>query len=405
MARFRRRKGQGAKSLERQMTIFDRLDVLARRAEAPDPMRPAVKVFCVVLAMMGLGFLMQASHAATTYPSVDAFHAALRHQALFRVGGVVALLVGFRLGPRGLRPWLPLLVVGAGLLLIACYVPALNDARNGSRRWVWVPFTETSVQPSELARIVLVVWVADRCIRLQDRLPDLRQGVLPILSLGLVFFALIGFETDLGAALVFLAVFLSTWYVGGARLAHFTGSLGFLFGGALVLAITGAEYIRERVEVWFGDVQNSQVSDSLRALGSGETFGVGFARGEYRNMGLPYQDSDYVYALVGEELGLAGMILCTGLFLAFAWFSLRMVLSIKDRFAALSAFGLLLSVCLQAMIHMQVVTELAPSKGMTLPFFSHGGTSLVVSSLAVGLALGAARGEASSTASSEEEGA
>jgi cell division protein FtsW len=118
------------------------------------------------------------------------------------------------------------------------------------------------------------------------------------------------------------------------------------------------------------------------------------AQGEFRNVGLPYQNSDYVYSLVGEEFGLLGMLLTTGLVLAFVWFSLRLVLSIKDRFSALAAFGLLLSVGLQAMIHMQVVTELAPPKGMTLPFISHGGTSLIVSALAVGLALGAARRQA-----------
>ncbi|MCB9914246.1 MAG: FtsW/RodA/SpoVE family cell cycle protein [Planctomycetes bacterium] len=394
MARFRKRGGAAeAGTVEHQTTIFERLDAFARRAESADAMRPAVKVLCVVLAMMGLGFLLQASHAATTLDSVEAFHAALRHQAVFRVGAVLALLVGFRVGPRGLRPFLPALVVLSAAMLVACYVPALNDSRNGSRRWVFIPFTNISIQASEVARIVLAVWVADRCMRLEERLGDLRRGVAPILALGLFFFALIGFETDLGGALVFLLVFLSTWFVGGARIAHFTGSLGTLGGVAILLAVSSVEYIRGRIDMWFGAAKNSQVEDSLRALGSGDLWGVGLAQGQYRNMRLPYQDSDYVYSLVGEELGLFGMVLCTGLFLAFVWFSLRLVLSIKDRFAALAAFGLLLSVALQAMIHMQVVTKLAPPKGMTLPFFSHGGTSLIVSALAVGLALGAARQE------------
>ena len=111
----------------------------------------------------------------------------------------------------------------------------------------------------------------------------------------------------------------------------------------------------------------------------------------YRNHGVPYQDSDYVFALIGEELGLFGMLVCLGLILAMVWFSMRFVLSLPDRFAALSSFGLLLSVGVQAMIHMGVVTGLAPPKGMNLPFISDGGTSLLISTLAVGLALGAAR--------------
>jgi cell division protein FtsW len=395
MARFRKQNGlAGGEVAEHQTTIFDRLDAFARLAEAPDAMRPAVKVFCVVLAMMGFGLLLQASHAATTITDPGAFRGEVLHQASFRVAAILALLVGFRIGPSGLRPLLPLLVVLCTLMLIGCYIPGINDPRNGSRRWIQVPLIGISIQPSELTRIVLVVWVADRCLRLQDRLKDLRQGVLPILSLGFFFFALIGFETDLGGALVFLTVFLSTWFVGGARLAHFTGSIASLGGAALLLAISSVEYIRNRMDVWFGASKNAQVEDSLRALGSGEYFGVGMAQGEFRNVGLPYQNSDYVYSLVGEEFGLLGILLTTGLVLAFVWFSLRLVLSIKDRFSALAAFGLLLSVGLQAMIHMQVVTELAPPKGMTLPFISHGGTSLIVSALAVGLALGAARRQA-----------
>jgi cell division protein FtsW len=129
----------------------------------------------------------------------------------------------------------------------------------------------------------------------------------------------------------------------------------------------------------------------MQADARGGLLGVGYGRGLYRNSGVPYQDSDYVFALVGEELGLLGVALTLGLFLALAWYSLRLVLSIPDRFGALAAFGLLLSVCVQAMVHLQVVVGLAPPKGMTLPFVSDGGTSLFISSLAVGLALGAAR--------------
>ncbi|HIG12628.1 MAG: FtsW/RodA/SpoVE family cell cycle protein [bacterium] len=392
MARFRKKKGFSSETThEHQTTISERLDALARRAEAPNAMRPAVEVFCTVLALLALGLLMQASHAATTVPGSDAFQSRVLNQALFSGGAIVALLLGFRMGPAGLRPFLPLLVLVCGLMLIGCYIPGIGDPRNGSKRWIHIPFAQISIQPSELARIVLVVWVADRCVRLRLRLSDLRQGVLPVLSLGIFFCALIGFETDLGGALVFLAVFLSTWYVGGASSAYFAYSITAFGGAAVLMGLSSVAYIRDRVDIWLGSSKNEQVEASLQALSSGEYFGAGLAQGEYRNMGLPYQDSDYIFSLIGEEFGLFGMALCAGLMLAFVWFSLRLVLSLKDRFAALAAFGLLLSVSIQAMIHMQVVTGLAPPKGMTLPFVSHGGTSLLVSALAVGLALGAAR--------------
>lgn len=382
-------------ALERQVTIFDRLDDLARKAQAPHPGRPAVKLFCVVLAMMGLGLVLQASHAATIQGE-EGFHQEISQQAVFRVIALGVLLLGYKIGPARLRPLLPLLVLVSGFLLVACWIPGLEANKNGSHRWIHILGTRMTLQPSELARVFLVLWVADRCTRLGPRLLDVRRGVLPILAVGLTFVAMIGLETDLGGALVFLTVFLFTWFVGGASFAHFTGSIATIGGAALLLAVTSVDYIRTRIEVFFGQATNDQVSSSIEALGSGKLFGNGLGHGLWRNSAMPYQDSDYIFALVGEELGFFGMALCVGLILAFVWFSLRLVITIRDRYSALAAFGLLLSVSLQAMIHMQVVTGLAPPKGMTLPFMSDGGTSLVVSCLAVGLALGAARAQDSS---------
>jgi len=376
---------------ERQTTIFDALDSWTRRAQAHDPIRPAIQLFCVVLALMGLGLLLQASHAATIYSDPSLFRAEVRQQVIFRVVAIAVLVLGYRIGPGRLRRILPFLVVLCAALLLGCWIPPLAAPANGSHRWIEIPLLSCSVQPSELARLVLVLWVADRCTRLGPKLLDFRRGVLPILALGLFFIALIGLETDLGGALVFLTVFLFTWFVGGASFTHFTGSIAAIGGTALILAVSSVEYIRSRIEIFLGNTQNSQVARSIDALGSGELFGVGLGQGLYRNSGLPYQDSDYVFALLGEELGFFGVALCIGLVLAFVWCSLRLVLGIRDRYAALAAFGLLLGVSLQAMIHMQVVTGLAPPKGMTLPFMSDGGTSLVVSAFAVGLALGAAR--------------
>lgn len=392
MARFRKRPGDDVAVVERQLGLFERLDSFARRAEAPCPSRPATKLFCLVAAIMGLGLLLQASHASTALADPADFRAEVLQQAVFRVAALAVILVAQRIGPRGLRPLLPALVVLSLFLLLACWIPGLASPRNGSNRWVVVPFTGLTIQPSELARVLLAVWVADRCTRLGPLLSDVRRGTLPILGVGLAVFVLIGLETDLGGGLVFLGVFLATWFVGGASVAQFTGSGLALGSGALLLAMTSLDYVRSRVANFLGDEQNDQVDASRDALGSGDLYGVGLGQGGWRTSGMPYQDSDYVASLLGEELGFLGVALVVGMVLAFLWFALRLVLSIRDRFAALSAFGLLLGVALQAVIHLQVVTGLAPPKGMSFPFLSDGGTSLLVSALAVGLALGAARG-------------
>ena len=395
MARFRRQsRAPGTSDVagaprERQLTLVERLDSFARKVEMPDPTRPAIALFLVVLALSGIGLVMQANHAATTLPA-ESFWQQMRGQIMFRVAALGALLLGFRLGPHGMRRFVPALCVLTGIALVLVYVPGFADSRNGANRWMKLPFVPLSFQPSELARIVMILWVADRCIRLGPAVRDVRRGVMPMVAVGCAFFLLILLETDLGGSLLFLICFLGTLWAGGAQWTHVAGPLVGAGGTAAMILITFVSYVRHRIAMWLGNAANHQVDHSAEAIASGDWFGVGLGQGLFRNARVPYLDTDYVLALVGEELGLFGIWLVLGLLLAFVWFGLRFVLSIHGRYEALCAFGLLMSVGLQAMVHVQVVTRLAPPKGMPLPFLSHGGTALVVSSLAVGLALGAA---------------
>ncbi|HUR27438.1 MAG TPA: FtsW/RodA/SpoVE family cell cycle protein [Planctomycetota bacterium] len=383
---------------EHQTTIFERLDSLTRRAEVVDPRGPATALFCCVVALVTFGLLIQASHAATIMEPSE-FKGVLLGQIAFRAVGLIVLILAARIGPSGLRRYLPSMTVGVGALLIAVFLPVVGTARNGSHRWVDLGFV--SFQPSELARIVLVLWIADRCVRLGGEVRDIRRGVLPMLAMGLLFFGMIAVETDLGGAMLLLLCILGTMWVGGARPTHVAGSLAAIGGSALVLGFTLIPYIRRRIEMFVGSTDNDQIAGSVAAMHSGGWFGVGLGEGVFRNHGVPYLESDFVFAQVGEEFGLFGMLLVLGLFLAFLWFGLRLVLSIRDRYDALATFGLLLATALQAMLHVQVVAGLAPPKGMTLPFISHGGTSLVVSCLCTGLALGAARRTATVSSASD----
>ncbi|MFM7281912.1 MAG: FtsW/RodA/SpoVE family cell cycle protein [Planctomycetia bacterium] len=188
MARFWRKSAQGeALPREKQTNIGDWLDDFARRAEVPDPAKPALGIFLVVLSLLGLGLLLQVNHAATTAPIED-FWKIFGDQVFFRVGALVVLLLGFRIGPEGLRRMIPGLMIFCFISLVLVYVPYFGDPRNGANRWVSV-FGLFSFQPSELARIVCVLWVADRCMRLGPDVLDVKKGVLPMLGVGVVFFA------------------------------------------------------------------------------------------------------------------------------------------------------------------------------------------------------------------------
>lgn len=288
-----------------------------------------------------------------------------------------------------MRKFIPALAIVMALLLIAVFVEPIGIHKNGSHRWI--DLGVVSFQPSELARIVIVLWIADRCVRLGPLVQDMRRGVVPMLGMGLFFFGLVAIETDLGGAVLLLICLLATMWVGGARPTHVFGTFTTVGAGAAVVAFTAIPYMRKRIMMFLGHSHNQQVSDSFAAMAYGDFLGVGLGHGPARNAGVPYLESDFVFAQIGEELGFFGMLLVLGLFAALLWYGLRLVLSISDRYDALATFGLLMSTCVQAMLHVQVVAGLAPPKGMTLPFISHGGTSLIVSSIGVGLALGAAR--------------
>jgi len=370
-----------------QLTIKGFLDDVARRAVQNDPMKPAVRLFLVVLALMGVGLVVQASALATTRePAV--FRAELIAQVAFRLAGIAVMVVAFRVGPSGLRRWLGHLALICIVLLVMVYT-SRGVVLNGARRWVDLgPLT---FQPSELARIVLLMWIAHRCIKLGDLVVDLRRGILPILGLVATFTLLVARQTDFGGAMLMFFCALMVMWVGGARLMPIATLAASVIGGGLALAVAFVPYMRSRISMFLGHQHNAQLEDTVLAMSKGGAFGEGLTHGASRNAGVPYLESDCVFGLVGEELGLVGMLLVLGLLVAFLWFAGRLVLSVRDRYETLVSFGLLVSVALQAMLHVQVVAGLAPPKGMTLPFISDGGTSLLVSSLAVGLALGAAR--------------
>ena len=373
-----------------QLTFLNIRRKVVEVAEAPDPATPATKLFCVVLALMGIGLAVQAGHAATTVGSFLEFLGVVKEHLIFRGGGILALVAAYWIGPAGIRRFIPFLLVVSALLLVLVYVEPFSARINGARRWVTL-LPGLTFQPSELARIVLVLWVADRCVRLGEGLRDFKTGLLPILAVIVTLFALVAAETDLGGSLLLLVCSISTLWVGGGKMAHLALSVVAFGGGALTLGAAMIPYIRGRVDMFLGTTQNEQVLSSLDAIALGGFEGTGLGQGVVRTSGIPYLQSDYVFSQIGEELGLLGTGMVLLLLLAFLWFSLRLVLSIRCRYQALVAFGLLLSVALQAMIHVQVNSGLAPPKGMTLPFISDGGTSLLVSSFAVGLALGASR--------------
>jgi cell division protein FtsW len=278
------------------------------------------------------------------------------------------------------------LLIMTAILLIAVFAfPPIN----GARRWLRVP--GASFQPSELAKITLPIFLAYFLTKNEKNVGSLRETALWCVAVFGGLSALILFEPDLGTVIVLAAIFVAVYFAAGAKLLHIVtlgGSCILLFAIALITS----PYRRERVLAFLNPWENSdgaayQVVQGLYAIGSGGIFGEGFAKGEQKLFYLPYPHSDFIFAVVGEELGLIGTLAVVLAFGLLLWRGTRAALLAPERFGMLLGIGIVTGIIVQALFNISVVVSIVPAKGIPLPFISYGGTSVVVTLLAVGLLL------------------
>ena len=285
-----------------------------------------------------------------------------------------------------------LVVIGilsvTAILLIAVYAfPPINGARR------WIRFPGVSFQPSEIAKIALPVFLAWFLTIKEKAVGELKETVLPCLAVLAFFGGLILLEPDLGTTIVLCAIFVSVYFAAGARILHLaTVGLVMLIGGFAALIF--APWRVARLMAFFDPCgqENAagagyQVCQSLYAIGSGGVLGEGFAKGQQKLFYLPYPYSDFIFAVVGEELGLMGTLAVVVAFGFLLWRGTRAALLAPDRFGMLLGIGIVTGLIVQALFNISVVISLLPAKGIPLPFISYGGSSIVITLFAVGILL------------------
>ncbi|MFN2391241.1 MAG: putative lipid II flippase FtsW, partial [Pyrinomonadaceae bacterium] len=278
-----------------------------------------------------------------------------------------------------------LLALTVVLLLAVFGFPPVNGARR------WLRFSGSSFQPSEIAKITLPVFLAYFLTKNQETVGELKETVLPCaLVLGSLG-ALIMLEPDLGTAIVLCAIFVSVYFAAGAKITHLAmvgGGLFFIGICALVFAPWRVERLMAFVDPFkHSDDAGYQVVQSLYAIGSGGVLGEGFAKGQQKLFYLPYPYSDFIFAVVGEELGLVGTLAVVIAFGLLLWRGTRAALLVPDRFGMLLGIGIITGIIVQALFNISVVISILPAKGIPLPFISYGGSSIVVTLFAVGILL------------------
>ncbi len=279
------------------------------------------------------------------------------------------------------------LIITVILLLAVFGFPAINGARR------WIRFPGISFQPSEIAKIAIPVFLAYYLTKNESLVGDIRETVIPCLFVMGVVCGLIFLEPDLGTVIVLSAVFVTVYFAAGAKLLHLgliSGALVFLGSMALVFApwrmsrlMAFLEPCSEENRVGAG----YQVCQSLMGIGSGGIFGEGFARGQQKLFYLPYPHSDFIFANVGEELGLVGTFAVVIAFGILLWRGTRAALLAPDRFGMLLGIGIITGIIVQALFNISVVISILPAKGIPLPFISYGGSSIIVTLFAIGILL------------------
>jgi cell division protein FtsW len=343
-------------------------------------------LFFAALALSCVGLVMVYSSSAWLGREASQnWEYFLQRQGVFFVGGLISMLALSRLDYRILRRFSPqLMLIGLGLLVLVLIV---GDDINGARRWIRMG--PINIQPSEVAKIALAIFLSATLARQGERVRKFKSGFLPPMFAAGLTMLLVLLEKDLGTTVLLGSMTLILLYVAGTR-ATYVLAAAMLAAPIAWSQIVGVEYRKAR---WlaFLEGEQYQVTQGLIAIGSGGHWGMGLGNGRQKLGFLPENHTDFVLATVGEELGLLGIVGVIALFALLVWRGLAAARAAQDRFGAYLAIGLSSLFGLQALVNMAVVLDLMPAKGITLPFISYGGSSLLVSMASVGLLLSISR--------------
>lgn len=356
---------------------------------------PALLLLTVSLLSAGLVMVYSASSMMAQARGLPDYYFVVR-QTVAAALGMLVLALAAQVDYRRYRILAWPLLVAVIILLIVTVIPgttAIAPRINGGRRWIG--YGAANVQPAELAKLAVIVWTAMLAVKKQDKLPSLSRGLVPFLLVWCLVAGLILLQPNLSSAMLVILMGALVVFAGGARIGHFI--LLALIGLPLLWnRVEAAAYRMKRIAAFLDPSQDPagisyQINQSLIAVGSGGLVGRGFGRGLQKFGYLPEPHNDFLFAMIGEELGFVGVLVLVVVFVLFALVGYRTAKLAPDLFGFLLALGLTNLIVVQGLLHMAVDMALLPTTGMTLPFMSYGGSSLLVSMAAVGVLINIAR--------------
>ena len=349
-------------------------------------------IMVLIIAIFGIVMIYSASSIWADYKFHDAFKF-VKSQSIFFLVGTILMYGISKIDYNFFKQKANLILGICFVLLTLVLIPGIGSVRNGSRSWFGIG--GLGIQPSEFAKIGLIIYTAKYLSNNKKELRSIKKGVLPILFVIMVFFLLIMLEPDFGTAMVIILTLVSLIFISGVKVSFFLkiGLVGLL---GIVALIIVAPYRMARIvsflNPWSDPLGSGfQIIQSLYAIGPGGLLGQGFLNSHQKHFYLPEPQTDFIFSIISEEFGFLGVLIVTSFFGFIFYRTVKISLKTNDLFGKFLAFGLGIGIVIQAVLNLSVVIGLIPVTGVTLPFFSYGGSSLLVTMISMGIILNISR--------------
>lgn len=348
----------------------------------------------ISLLLLGIGVIMvlSASFARAYYTSGNSATYYFTRQLGFAGIGVVVMLLLSRIPMIFYRRIsTPVLLISIILLAVVPFIGVGDTV--GSKRWIDLGFT--TFQPSELVKIAIILFFAHRICLTRDKMSTFKHGILPFAFVLVVVVGLLALEPHLSGSIIVIAIAAVMLFLGGVKLYWFIAGIG-VVGAAGVLAVNFFSHASSRISVWLDPLADTtgdgwQILQSLYAIGSGGFLGLGLGQSRQKYLYLPEEHNDFIFSVVCEELGFIGAVLILALFVLLIVRGYYLAIHSKDRFSFLVCAGITTLLAIQVILNIAVVTSLVPCTGISLPFFSYGGTALLIQMAEIGIILSMSR--------------
>lgn len=346
----------------------------------------------IILSIFGLIMIYSASSIWSEYKFNDSFHY-VKYQGLFLVVSTTLMLMISKIDYEIYYNRANQILLICLILLILVLIPGIGSIRNGSRSWFGIG--SLGIQPSEFAKLGLIIFTSKYLSNSENQIRNFKRGVFPILGITLLFFGLIMLQPDLGTGAILVMSIIALLFIAGVNTKFFIlgGVVGII--GIIILIII-APYRMDRITSFLNPWEDPlgtgfQIIQSLYAIGPGGLLGNGYQNSIQKHFYLPEPQTDFIFSIIAEEFGVVGAFIVVGLFSIILIRGIKISTHTKDTFSKYLSFGILFQMMFQTLMNLMVVIGMIPVTGVTLPFLSYGGSSLLTSMISIGVLLNISR--------------